>query len=400
MDAEIRKKLRLLLAQADRDELLDDPRRLSELVRERLGSERRREAAFLIVALNEGVPKRLLAMSVPRLSGVMLDNYARRLSEDTGLREEVARTAIEAWAAGLGLEVDADPLASQPGPGPKPVAGPEPPPIPPAFTRTPANGRTNVGSAGVPADPLVRAVTEFMSRTGLTADSLVRLLGVALIAHGAIEILLQISSAIFLRESFDWTYLMKYGRFPVLPLAWCLPISFASIAIGFAALSRAQWVRGPGMILAAIGGIFYGFFCIVAASRFVEQGPLHGIIHLAGVAVMAGSFVLFYCWPLSHSTTVIPANRDEGLHRANAASPAQGVYPIEWLQERLTLADAERMLSAADAKWQALKSAMRPGDELWTFTSPADSWAHLAGRAGIALVRNRTIVSAIVTLMN
>jgi hypothetical protein len=299
MDAEIRKSLGLLLGQADRDELLDDPRRLSELVRERLGIERRREAAFLIVALDQGVPKRLLAMSVPRLSGVMLDNYARRLSEETGLREEVARSVVKAWAAGLGLQVDADPLASHHGPGPKPVAGPEPSPIPPTFTHTPANRRTNVGSAGLPADPLVRAVTEFMSRTGLTVDSLVRLLGIALIAHGAIETLLQISSAIFVRESFDWTYLMKYGRFPVLPLAWCLPISFASIAIGFAALSRAQWVPGPGMILAAIGGIFYGFFCIVAANRFLEQVPLHGIIHLAGLPVMAGSFVFFYCWRLT-----------------------------------------------------------------------------------------------------
>jgi hypothetical protein len=56
MHAEIGKKLRLLLVQADRDELLDDPRRLSELVRERFGSERRREAAFLIVALNEACP--------------------------------------------------------------------------------------------------------------------------------------------------------------------------------------------------------------------------------------------------------------------------------------------------------------------------------------------------------
>jgi hypothetical protein len=189
---------------------------------------------------------------------------------------------------------------------------------------------------------------------------------------------------------------MKYGRFRS-ALSWCLH-NFLRRSRLICGLVAVRWeVRGPHFL---VGGIFYGFFCIVAASRFIEQGPLHGIIHLAGVAVMAGSFVLFYCWPLSHSTTVIPANRDEGLHRANAASPAQGVYPIEWLQERLTLADAERMLSAADAKWQALKSAMRPGDELWTFTSPADSWAHLAGRAGIALVRNRTIVSAIVTLMN
>jgi hypothetical protein len=310
MDAEIRKRLGSLLAQADRGELLDDPRRLAELVRERLGNERRREAAFLIAALDAGVPKRLLAGTVPRVSGVMLDNYARKLSEDTGLRQEIARSAIETWAIGLGLQVDAAPVASHPEPGPKPAAGPEPAPISPAFGHTGANGRGNLGPAGVPADPLVRAVSDFMSRNGLTADALASLVGVALFAHGAIELLLQISSAIYLRENFDWTYLMKYGRFPVLPLALCLPISFVSIAIGFAALSRAQWVSGPGMIFAAIGAMFYGFFCIVAAGRFFEDAPLHGIIDLAGVPVMAGSFLIFYCWRLTGPDLRIPTSDD------------------------------------------------------------------------------------------
>jgi hypothetical protein len=52
------------------------------LVRERLGSARKREAAFLIAALNEGVPKRLLAMSMPRLSGVMLARWRATLDRE------------------------------------------------------------------------------------------------------------------------------------------------------------------------------------------------------------------------------------------------------------------------------------------------------------------------------
>jgi hypothetical protein len=83
-----------------------------------------------------------------------------------------------------------------------------------------------------------------------------------------------------------------------------------------------------------------------------------------------------------------------------AEIPARPRYPIEWLQERLTVADADRMFSRANPQWEELKSSMQPDDELWRFCSPPESWQYLAGRAGVALVRNRTIVSAIVTLLN
>ena len=45
-------------------------------------------------------------------------------------------------------------------------------------------------------------------------------------------------------------------------------------------------------------------------------------------------------------------------------------------------------------------AAIKPGDELWTFMSPPDSWKNLAGRAGIALVRDGKPVSILVTFMN
>lgn len=43
---------------------------------------------------------------------------------------------------------------------------------------------------------------------------------------------------------------------------------------------------------------------------------------------------------------------------------------------------------------------MKPDDEVWEFSSSPDSWEHLAGRAGLALVRDRTVVDAYVTLMS
>ena len=43
---------------------------------------------------------------------------------------------------------------------------------------------------------------------------------------------------------------------------------------------------------------------------------------------------------------------------------------------------------------------MQPGDKLVRFASPAASWEDLAGRAGIALVRDGNVIDAFVTMMN
>jgi hypothetical protein len=103
---------------------------------------------------------------------------------------------------------------------------------------------------------------------------------------------------------------------------------------------------------------------------------------------------------------------------AASASDAGMTIPTEWLQQKVGVAEAEaahpgiadeRVNRFPDAgkpfgyrhrEWQQLKAEMRAGDELWTFASPPDSWKHLAGRAGVALVRNGTPVRIIVTMMN
>jgi hypothetical protein len=47
--------------------------------------------------------------------------------------------------------------------------------------------------------------------------------------------------------------------------------------------------------------------------------------------------------------------------------------------------------------WQALQSGMHPGDELWTFCTPAETWRCRCGRAGYALVREGEVVDGVVT---
>ena len=94
------------------------------------------------------------------------------------------------------------------------------------------------------------------------------------------------------------------------------------------------------------------------------------------------------------------------------------VIPIDWLEKKISVAEAEaanpgisdeRVAKCPEAakpfgflhdRWEALKGEMRPGDELWTFSSPPKSWEDLAGRAGIALVRDGKPVSLLVSAMN
>ena len=53
-----------------------------------------------------------------------------------------------------------------------------------------------------------------------------------------------------------------------------------------------------------------------------------------------------------------------------------------------------------NAHWRALLDQISGGDKIWGFSSSLESWNALAGREGIALVRNGEIIAAIVTKMS
>lgn len=89
-----------------------------------------------------------------------------------------------------------------------------------------------------------------------------------------------------------------------------------------------------------------------------------------------------------------------------------------WLTERVTTEQAEKAFtptpdqlarnpkmlnkpfSADNHRWESLKSRMNAGDELWYFCSPPETWRHLAGRAGVALVRDGKVIETLIVLMN
>ena len=85
-----------------------------------------------------------------------------------------------------------------------------------------------------------------------------------------------------------------------------------------------------------------------------------------------------------------------------------------WLKKQVSVAEAEAAhmvqtdrlgpdlvpFGFQNDRWRDLLAQMQDGDELWEFSSSWESWQHLAGRAGIVLVRNGEVVTSIVTMMN
>ncbi len=74
--------------------------------------------------------------------------------------------------------------------------------------------------------------------------------------------------------------------------------------------------------------------------------------------------------------------------------------PKEWLRKKISIEDAEDDIFIPEKVWSIMKQLIRPGDELWEFSTPPWMWECSRGRAGFALVRNGEIVHSIVTEMN
>jgi hypothetical protein len=69
----------------------------------------------------------------------------------------------------------------------------------------------------------------------------------------------------------------------------------------------------------------------------------------------------------------------------------------DWLKKKITREQAEAEFGVQDAEWRKLVATMRDGDELWSFSSDAESWELLSGCAGIALVREGAVIESIET---
>ena len=88
-------------------------------------------------------------------------------------------------------------------------------------------------------------------------------------------------------------------------------------------------------------------------------------------------------------TTEVPRNWLLSIVSVEEIDAWQAALPKPGLQQ----------LDPVQTEWQMLKAKMLPGDEIWYFSSDPESWRHLAGREGYALVRDGDVIDAITTGM-
>jgi len=266
MQDDVRAKLRILLARPDRDELLDDPRRLAELVRERLGVGFKREASFLNVVMQEGVPKRLLAMSDSALTTSAIANYAKRVSDDTGLKEDIAQSAVETWATCLGLAVA--------------IPRPPPPPPPPLPRQQPEIGpAATYPRQGVSPEGARNSLNPTITRAG----------AIAILVLGAIVLLL---SGLLPTPFIDDGVIWRHG----LP---AFIIGASSVALGLEIILACDGSGDVTHVVGAAAALRRAALAVCIADALLGAWVVMSITYFSGV-----NMLVFAVVTIAHATIV------------------------------------------------------------------------------------------------
>jgi predicted RNA-binding Zn-ribbon protein involved in translation (DUF1610 family) len=101
MDTLPRQRLTELVGRYGHD-VADDPRRCEALLRD-MCPQHKREIFVLVSAVKECVPRELLGSSSGIPKAVLVSRLTKRLHENLGVAENLARWAVESWALALGI---------------------------------------------------------------------------------------------------------------------------------------------------------------------------------------------------------------------------------------------------------------------------------------------------------
>jgi hypothetical protein len=98
---------------------------------------------------------------------------------------------------------------------------------------------------------------------------------------------------------------------------------------------------------------------------------------------------------------------DSGTKAQSVPAEKGDVIPRQWLDQEISVeqAEAKNMVDgipfgANSSAWKRLKDSLQDGGRLWTYCSSYESFKALAGRCGLAVVRDGRVVMQLVTIMN
>lgn len=104
-------------------------------------------------------------------------------------------------------------------------------------------------------------------------------------------------------------------------------------------------------------------------------------------------------WAADDENHLIERKTIESIERENTRR-AEDLREADRRRSPERIAALLKPFGSSNGEWEVMKASMQPSDELWTFASSPASWRALAGRAGIALVRDGKIVAMIITMRN
>ncbi len=84
----------------------------------------------------------------------------------------------------------------------------------------------------------------------------------------------------------------------------------------------------------------------------------------------------------------------------------EGPYSIEQVEKENMITVEKNGKSVAlpfgfiNDDWEVLKAQYQDGDQIYKFSTSAESWEKMAGREGYVLIRGDQIIAEIITLMN
>ncbi|MEA1892612.1 MAG: hypothetical protein U9N33_07880 [Campylobacterota bacterium] len=108
---------------------------------------------------------------------------------------------------------------------------------------------------------------------------------------------------------------------------------------------------------------------------------------------------------LSKILSILKLQDTEKERDATAPNPYMEKTTVEKLEKRYTLKDARLgdepvVFGFLNKQWTNMKEKIQKDDELYYFRSDANSWGNLAGREGVALVRDGEIIDEVIVRMN